>query len=314
MKNSIDKISFHGLMVVSLILSFVASNAHGCACSCGIYDVGTSYMFQNHPGGMAWLEYDFQTQGQNWSGLRPAPAANNDDKLIRTSFLTAGFQYFPSRKWGFDVTIPSANRMFKLTPDGAPPGSTTTIKWWSLGDMRVNAYYTGFSPNMSTAVNLGLKLPTGNWQEAGVDRDTQIGTGSTDLLAGFYHEDDVPFARKWKWFGQTQLDLPMFTQAGYRPGFEVNAAAGTYYEGIAVGKLKIRPIAQLLFSYRASDSGPAAIPANTGYEKVLLSPGVEFDMHPWRLYADAELPVIQNMNGNQLVTFCQVKVVASIMF
>jgi len=288
--------------------------SHACACGCGIYDVGTSYNFPGGPGGMAWLEYNFQSQAYNWSGLKSAPAANNDDKLIRTSWASLGLQYFPGRKWGLDVTVPSASRLFKTASEDGPPGSTTVHNWWSLGDIRANAYYTGFSPDMSTGVNLGIKLPTGNWTEPGVDRDNQIGTGSTDILAGFYHRHRITLDEKWTWFAQAQLDAPIFIQAGYRPGIEVDAAAGVYYTGLGIGKVKVRPLAQALFSFRAADSGPSANPGNTGYERVLLSPGIEFDMHPYRLYADVELPVIDDVRGNQLVSACQVKVIASIMF
>jgi hypothetical protein len=38
----------------------------------------------------------------------------------------------------------------------------------------------------------------------------------------------------------------------------------------------------------------------SGYQRLLLSPGIEFDMHPIKLYADAEFPVYQNFTGNQL--------------
>jgi hypothetical protein len=308
-------LSRYGLIFAGLAaLLFTPHDARGCACGCGIYDVGTSYNFPDGAGWMAWTEYNFQSQSYNWSGLKSAPASNNDDKLIRTSWLSAGIQYFPTRSWGFDVTVPSANRLFKTAKEDGPPGSTTVHQWWSLGDLRANVYYTGFSPDMSTGVNLGLKLPTGNWTEPGVDRDNQIGTGSTDILFGFYHRHRITLDEKWTWFAQTQFDIPLFTQAGYRPGMELNAAAGVYYSGLQIGKVKIRPLAQVLFSFRASDSGPAASPANTGYERVLLSPGVEFDCRPFRVYADVELPVITNVVGNQLISVSQLKVVASVMF
>jgi len=305
----------YGLYIAGLAALLLTSHdARGCACGCGIYDVGTSYNFPDGAGWMAWTEYDFQAQSYNWSGLKSAPASNNDDKLIRTSWLSAGIQYFPTRSWGFDVTVPSASRLFKAASDSGRPGSTTVHQWWSLGDLRANVYYTGFSPDMSTGVNLGLKLPTGNWTEPGVDRDTQIGTGSTDILFGFYHRHRITLDEKWTWFAQTQFDIPLITQAGYRPGMEIDAAAGIYYSGLHIGKVKIRPLGQVLFSFRASDSGPSANPANTGYERVLLSPGVEFDFHPFRVYADVELPVITNVVGNQLISVSQVKVVASVMF
>ena len=78
--------------------------------------------------------------------------------------------------------------------------------------------------------------------------------------------------------------------------------------------MKIRPITQAIISNRASDSGRAANPQNTGYQRVMLSPGIEFDVHPIRIYADAELPVINSVVGQQLVSQCLVKVNLSYMF
>src|SRR5580700_2756658 len=60
--------------------------AFACACGCGVFDVGTSAMFPEGSGGMAFLDYDFQDQNQNWSGTSSAPAANNGDKEIETHF------------------------------------------------------------------------------------------------------------------------------------------------------------------------------------------------------------------------------------
>jgi hypothetical protein len=63
----------------------------------------------------------------------------------------------------------------------------------SIGDIRLQGMYTGLSEDMSTGFTLGLKLPTGDWHYPPLDRDTQIGTGSTDLLFGAYHLGTVPF-------------------------------------------------------------------------------------------------------------------------
>ena len=49
---------------------------------------------------MAFLNYDYQNQNQNWSGTSPASAANNDDKDIETHFLTFGLQYMFSPQLG----------------------------------------------------------------------------------------------------------------------------------------------------------------------------------------------------------------------
>ncbi len=78
--------------------------------------------------------------------------------------------------------------------------------------------------------------------------------------------------------------------------------------------MKISPVAQVIFSERTGDIGAAANPANSGYQRILLSPGVEFHLHPVKLYADVELPVYQNVTGNQLVAPVLFKVSLSYMF
>ncbi len=88
-------------------------NAPACACGCGLFDVSTSSMLPEGPGGMTFLEIDYQNQYKNWSGSSRAPAANNDDKEIRTLYLTSGFQYFFNRDWGLQVQVPYAFRTFK---------------------------------------------------------------------------------------------------------------------------------------------------------------------------------------------------------
>ena len=98
--------------------------AHACACGCGIFEVGTSAMLPQGPGGMAYVEYDYQNQYINWSGNSKAPAADNSDKRIDTDFITAGVQYFFNRSWGYQVDVPYENRTFKTTSNdpNAPAG------------------------------------------------------------------------------------------------------------------------------------------------------------------------------------------------
>ena len=78
--------------------------------------------------------------------------------------------------------------------------------------------------------------------------------------------------------------------------------------------MRIAPVAQAIFSERTSDSGAASDPANSGYQRVLLSPGIEFHFHSVKVYADAEFPVLQNFTGNQLAAPVSFKVSLSVMF
>jgi len=287
--------------------------AFGCACGCGIFEVGTSSMFPSGEGGMGYVNYAYQDQNQNWSNSSKSSDFNNDDKEIRTSFITPGVQYMFNRSWGVQGEIPFAYRYFRTRDDA---GQIVSTSWGSLGDIRLEGIYTGFSEDLSTGITFGLKLPTGNYDynPSIVDRDSQIGTGSTDVLLGGFHRGNLSEKYRLDWFSQAQLDLPTLTQGDYRPGFELDAAAGINYRGWTLGRANIAPVAQVLFSERTKDYGAAASSPNSGYTRVLLSPGIEIHLHPIKIYADAEVPVFQNVNGNQLVAPVMVKAGVSYMF
>jgi len=323
MKINRMKIERVGFAVLAVVLAPGA--AWGCACGCGVFDVATQSMLPQGPGGTLFAEYDYMDQNMNWSNGRPAPAANNGDKEINTDFTTLGLQYMFNRDWGFQVELPYDVRHYEATGGG----STT---WGSFGDLRVEGIYTGFFSDMSAGVTFGLKLPTGNDTHdmtSLLDRDTELGTGSTDLLlGGFYRHTLNCVTHGLYWFAQAQLDVPMLTQGGYRPGVELDTALGLYYqglslEGLSLGKVKITPVAQVIPSERSSDTGswasggvndpPAGI-SDSGYQRVLLSPGIEFDIHPVMIYADAEFDVLQFSRGNQLVAPVLFKVAVSYEF
>ena len=261
---------------------------------------------------MAFLEYDYQDQNRNWSGTSSAPAVNNHDRKIETDFTDVGLQYMFNRSWGAEMELPYDYRNYKGVDD---LGNPINRRWSSLGDIRVQGIYTGFSEDLSSGISFGLKLPTGsvNRNADVIDRDTQLGTGSTDLLLGAYHRDRFGNSH-WNWYGQAELDVPFLKQGGYRPGAEVDTAWGIYYDGLHLGRVHISPLAQVIASWRGRDNGLAADADNSGYQRVLLSPGIEFHLHPVKVYADVEIPVYQHVTGNQLIAPALFKVAVSYMF
>jgi hypothetical protein len=52
----------------------------------------------------------------------------------------------------------------------------------------------------------------------------------------------------------------------------------------------------------------------SGYERVLLSPGIEFDLHPVMVYADVEIPVYIHTTGDQLIAGTLFKMIVSYHF
>ena len=60
-----------------------------------------------------------------------------------------------------------------------------------------------------------------------------------------------------------------------------------------------------------SAGATAGDPDETGYARLLVSPGVEVRFDSWKLYGDVELPVYQHVNGNQLIAPAAYKFVVS---
>ena len=272
--------------------------AQACACGCGVFAVGTSSLLPNGAGGIAFLEYDYMDQDRNWSGSASAPAADNADKDIRTDFYTTGLQYMFDRDWGLSVEVPYTSRLF-ITGDGGRLGS---FDHSAMGDVRLMGMYTGFSDDMSSGVSFGLKFANGDYTYPGFDRDTSIGTGTTNLLLGAYRQMNLDADNTWTGFAQAHYDRAFAGHAGYRPGNEMDVAAGVYYSGWQFGRdTTLAPVMQLLYSDRLRDTGTASNNPDSGYQRVLAAPGLELDTGGLKFYADMEFPLYQDVNGNQLV-------------
>ncbi len=286
---------------------------YACACGCGVFDVGTSTMLPQGTGGLLWLEYDYQDQNRNFRSTAHAPAADNGDKAIRTDFYTLGLQYLFTRAWGAQIEIPVDHRYFKGTD--AATGDVFTTAWTALGDIRLKGIYSGFFEDQSLGIELGVKLPSGEFKHRLADRDTQVGTGSTDILVGGYYRTSLAADQRWDAFFQVEADIPVGISDGYRPGIEIDGAAGVYFTGLTLHGVRIAPIAQVIASERTSDGGDnSAHPVASGYQRILLSPGLEFDLHPLMIYADVEFPVYQHTTGDQLVASTLFKVIFSYTF
>ncbi len=290
------------LMLITVVSAFAPGLARACACGCGIFDVGMASMFLTQQGGTVWAEYDFTDQNENWSGRSSAPVADNSDKRIRTSFYNFGFDYQFNRSWGLVMEVPYWQRLFKtLGDDGV---TVDSYNHGALGDIRIKGVYNGFSPDLSTGITFGLKLPTGDSTYPNFDPDTEIGSGSTDTLLGAYHMGNITADNQWRYFTQVQWDQPIAHKSNYRPGNEVIAVAGAYYEGWHLSPgFKVAPVLQVSAAYRGHDGGPDGHPGDSGYTRVVVTPGIEADIQRVAVYLDVGLPVYVNASGNQLVAW-----------
>ena len=299
----------YSLSLAFFLLSTFAAQA--CATGCTVFDVSTSGVLPGKPGSVVWLEHSYTNQTRNQSGDSLAPDVNNDHKKIRSNSYTAGGQYMFDREWGIRATAPVIDRNNVSIDDIS--GNEVSSTHAGLGDVRINGIYSGLSPDMSTGLTFGLKLPTGDTDDIGFDRDSAIGTGSTDLLLGFYHIGnfhDMPYG----WFVNGQWAQPLVTRGDYRPGSEVNFATGVYHKGWYIGHVKITPVMQFNGTQHFRDSGLESHREDSGYTQLLAAPGIEFNFGSTKLYTDISTPVYQYIYGNQLVAPVTVKTVLSFNF
>ncbi len=340
-------ITFLVTTLVSLVplVGFATTAALACACGCSVFDVGGGLLPQEEDhGGRIFFEYWSGDQTENYVGSSKAPAALNTDKEINTQWYNVGFAYNFNRDWGVMVRVPTTNRT--LTTDTQTALGIQSYNSKDIGDIEVMGMYTGFFNDMSTGIMFGLKLPTGTFTAPGLDRDTQIGTGSTDLMLGAFHRGMLSGDNAWQYFAQAMWRQPFLYQAApgpqgffdgnpgvgqtYNPGLQIDGAAGILYNNWyhMLGFDKITPLGQVIVSHRDNDTGTGADPYNSGFDRVMLSPGIEFtkvvdeaNNRVVKVYFDIEVPVYYRANAaenagteGQLVAPYLIKLVASYNF
>ena len=279
------------------------------ACGCTLNSDWASQGYAIRPGFQLDLRYDYFNQDQLRSGTRSADRGSfplpNDQEIQQQTLnrnVTLTLDYSPDADWGVAVMVPAYDRTHATIAVGDTAPSFSQAK--GLGDLRVLGRYQGFSNDHSFGVQFGVKLPTGHTNqtfnagaEAGqpLDAGLQLGTGTTDLLLGFYTFGSL--APGWGCFGQVLLQKPMAERNGFKPGDGVNASLGLRYTGFA----GFTPQLQLNLRAEGRESGLKADIPDSGATLAYLSPGLTFKFSPaFQVYLFAQVPVAQRVNGLQL--------------
>ena len=242
------------LLAVLGAVGFGSSSALACACGCSVFDVGGLDLPQEQDhGGRVFFEFWSSDQTNNYVGSSKAPGSINLDKRLNTQWYSAGFSYMFSRDWGVMVRAPYANR--SLTTDTGSFAGIDTFHATDWADLEVMGMYTGFFPDMSTGLVFGLKLPTGTYTAPGIDRDNQIGSGSTDLLLGVFHRGLLTGDNAWQYFGQAMWRQPFLYRDAADPQgfFDGNpGVVQSYHPGMQVDGADRHRLQQLVTIYSAS--------------------------------------------------------------
>lgn len=305
MQNKLTK-----LFTIAAISVLAPAQSFACACGASLLDVGTSSLLPTKKGGLVFVEYSDIQQDKNWRNKDSSGAKNNNDRKISTQIITLGGQYMFNQKWGLMARVPYVERSvssnFEEQRHGAhhhhgddEDPAISSVKNNSIGDIKLMGIYSGFSSDLSSGLIFGLKLATGATKQTSFNRDMQIGTGSTDSILGFYHRGKI--ATKVGWFSQGMWQQAFETRNDYRPGNETNFSLGSYYNlGQVQESVFLSPMLQIIASKKSRDRGLNAHPTHSGYSRVLVALGAEAKIEKFKIYADIELPVFNDTNGNQL--------------
>ncbi len=309
--NSLPHRKSHPLLLLCLsVAAAAASPGYGCSvCGCSLSSDWDAQGDATAPGLGADVSYQYYDQDNLRAGSGSADRAAlpvpdtreiQQDTLTRSAAL--GLDCAAGPNWGADLVVPTYDRFHSTIAPGDTGISESRAS--GIGDIRLVARYQTFNPGRSFGFQLGLKLPTGRIDqdfatgpEAGtpVDRGLQLGTGTTDLIAGA------------SYFGRPALNIGYFAQAtvqqalAYRDGFlpssTANLNVGVRYLNTGI----VTPQLQLNARWDGRERGVNGDTANSGAAAFFASPGLTAQLGLREsVFAFLQLPVYQRVNGLQL--------------
>ncbi len=320
------------LLVAAVAASAMPTLSWACAtCGCTVNsDAAMGYSVAS--GWRLNLEYTYIDQDQLRTGTRAASAAevvNNPsnpalgggeiEKQTINRYLTFGLSYRPSADWNFNLLVPDVSRdhttygqqQQPYTPSESAPDQISGAHVSHLGDVKLIANYQGLLPTHNLGLQLGVKLPTGQYGTAvnfsdgpnagtPLDAGLQAGTGSIDIVVGAYYFQAV--SQNLDAFASTQfqsvvahhLDHP---GDDFRPGNSVAASFGLRY----ATNPKWLPQLQVNIFHRSPDQGSLADSPDTAGTVAYVSPGLTALLaRKLYVYGVLQVPVYSNLSGYQL--------------
>jgi len=294
-----------------------AAAVHACA-SCGCTLSADAAMgYSAIPGWRLSIEYDYLNQEQLRSGTHTVsgvPAGTELENQTINQYVTAGISYSPNESWNLTLLMPHVIRShstYGIYDPAEPLPELSRSFSSSIGDLKLIASYQGFLPTHNLGVQLGVKLPSGQYGTAvdfysgpnagtPLDASLQPGTGSTDLIVGAYYFQAI--SQDFDAFVNAQFQAAVkqhMDQPGndFRPGNSLTMSLGLRYEA----NPRWVPQLQLNLLHKAPDEGALADVQNTAGSVVYVSPGVTVQLSAsLHMFAFAQLPVYSNLYGTQL--------------
>ncbi len=341
------------MLGVALTLGTPALALACATCGCSLSsDAAMGYSAET--GWRVSVDYTFINQNQLRSGRSSVSASQaaaiNDaggsqeveNKTINR-YTNLGISYTPTPEWNITATIPYIDRSHttygnagaaNLTADNLS-GATSS----GIGDIKLVTSYQGWLPTHNLGVQLGIKLPTGDYGGQNVvtgatvghhpvffssgpnaagsqalDTSLQPGTGSTDLILGAYYYQ--PVSQDFDAFvnGQYQFAIAHKldqANADFRPGNQANISFGLRYEA----NPKLVPQVQINLTHKSADQGALADTANTAGTVAYLSPGATVEVASrLHVYGFVQKAFYSQLSGYQLFPRWSANIGASLAF
>jgi hypothetical protein len=262
------------------------------------------------------LRYSYANANTLRSGTKKIAAATpngsgqGEIENMRTinQMLNLDVDYAVDQKWNVALDLPLVMRDHSHTFDATGSYFEQQAKFNTLGDVRVMGKYKFDSAehHAGSGMSFGIKLPTGAINKTmippdpanpgtpyALERSSQPGTGSTDLLLGAYYHSDIENS-PWGWFASGQLQSALSTRDNYRPGDMLNLDMGAHYAFAST----LTGLLQLNTQFKNRDTGLNANPASGGHS-LNLSPGLSFVIAPkTNLYSFVQLALLQYVNSD----------------
>ena len=300
---------------VGLIVAAGIPIGYGCSvCGCSLSSDWALQGYADRPGLQADVRYEYYEQNDLRSGTHAVdrgaltfPNANEIQQSTLNRNVWLGLDYGVNANWGVSAQLPYYGRSHSTIAAGDTAVSTSHAN--GIGDVRLLGRYL-FNHDMSGGwgMQFGLKLPTCGFHQAfdggpqaggALDRGLQLGTGTTDALAGVSY-----FGRPTAnlgWFAQALLQRPLDEREDFRPSTSLNLNAGVRW----LNTSRVTPELQVNARFEGREGGGQADYDNSGATVISVSPGVSVDL--WRdldVFAFVQVPVYQRVNGLQLMPEC----------
>src|SRR5579863_180875 len=318
--------------VAALCLAIAPVSTWACAtCGCTVNSDG-AMGYSATTGWRVNLEYTYIDQDELRIGTRaatPAEVVNNPsnpalgggeiEKDTINRYATLGINYRPSADWNINLLIPYVVRshttygtqLAPYSPAETAPDQISGARVSNLGDVKLIGAYQGFLPMHNLGVQLGVKLPTGQYGTAvdfyngpnvgsPLDASLQAGTGSTDVIVGAYYYQAV--SQNFDIFVNSQFQSAVAhkqNQPGndFRPGNSATFSVGLRYEA----NPNWAPQVQLNLYHKSPDQGALADTTDTVGTVAYLSPGATVQItHQLHAYTVVQVPIYSNLDGYQL--------------